>query len=60
MITIKESGMRDVKLTSTEFNLLVQSLRKMIELEKGGMFVNGSDIVDKQGMKMAKIIIKKF
>ncbi len=60
MVTIKIPGMKDVKLSAIEFNLLVSALKVHIKWGFGGMFGDGTDITDKADFARAERIISKL
>jgi len=59
MVTIKIPGLKDIKLSAIEFNLLVAALNTQIKWESGGMFGDGDSVTDKVGYTRAIRIIKK-
>jgi hypothetical protein len=60
MVTVKISGMKDVKLTAIEFDAMVQALYSMVRWSCDGMYGDGEDITDKVGMRRAITVLKKL
>ena len=52
--------MEDVKMTSVQFALLLESLSEHVKWDTGGMFGDGTDMVDRAGLARAKRILNMF
>lgn len=52
--------MKNVELTPREFDALAQALYVMIKWDVGGMYGDGSDIVDKSGLTRAIRVLTKL
>jgi UV DNA damage repair endonuclease len=60
MVTIKVSGMKDLKLHPREFNEMAMALKTMVSWGVGGMYGDGEDITEKAEYARAKRVLAKL